>query len=258
MTFLEAYFGLSITTLVYFAIAFIVGGFIKGTLGVGLPLFVIPLLAYRLPAIQAIGILVLPVLVSNFWQSLQGGVSRAGLMRFWPLVLSLTLTTVLTVHLTLGLSDAKLKVFVSVTVLIAVVLLFLKLELRVRPERERLWSAGVGLASGLMGGVSSLTGPVIISYLMALKLPRDVFVGTISVVYLIGAISVYTPMVYMGTLTVNEWRLSALALLPMTIGLLLGQRLRGRLTDDNFRTAMLVFLCVIALGLIIRATLFAP
>ena len=54
----------------------------------------------------------------------------------------------------------------------------------------------MGLLSGVMVGVSALTGPVIISYLMSLRLPRDVFVG--SVIYLSGALPLYDSMASCG------------------------------------------------------------
>ena len=43
------------------ALAFVVGGVVKGTLGVGLPLVVVPLLSLALPTPTAIGLVAIPV-----------------------------------------------------------------------------------------------------------------------------------------------------------------------------------------------------
>ena len=51
--------------LVASAVMFTVGGVVKGTLGVGLPLVVVPLLSLILPTSQAMGLLVMPVLLSE-------------------------------------------------------------------------------------------------------------------------------------------------------------------------------------------------
>ena len=48
------------------------GGLVKGVLGVGLPLVTVPLLSLVLPAPQAIGMLVVPVLLANLIQAVQG------------------------------------------------------------------------------------------------------------------------------------------------------------------------------------------
>jgi len=76
-------------TLVLFVTAFlmfVVGGVVKGTLGVGLPLVVVPLLSLLFDAPMAIGLLVLPVLVSNGLQAIEGGRLIFALKRFGTLI----------------------------------------------------------------------------------------------------------------------------------------------------------------------------
>ena len=72
---------------------FVAGGVVKGTLGVGLPLLVVPLLTLILPASQAMGLLVMPVLVSNVYQALQGGLWRISVCRFGSLMAAQAATT---------------------------------------------------------------------------------------------------------------------------------------------------------------------
>ena len=103
-----------------------------------------------------------------------------------------------------------------------------------------------------MGGVSALTGPVIISYLVSLRLPRDVFVGTISVIYLCGSVPLYGSMAAQGRFGVREVVLSALALLPVALGLGVGKRVRRHLSEAVFRRVLLGFLVVVALMLIVK------
>ena len=231
---------------------FVLGGVVKGTLGVGLPLVVVPLLSLVLPATQAIVLVMASVLASNVWQAIEGGVSVQGLRRFAPLIAALLLTTLATVPLTLALPEQALRMLLASVVLLAVVLMALPLRLNVAPQHERWWSAGVGALSGLMGGVSSLTGPVVITYLMSLRLPREVFVGSISVIYLAGALPLYGSMAARGRVSLGNAALSVLALLPMAAGLAIGKRLRGRLGEAEFRRLLLAFLTVVALALFFR------
>jgi uncharacterized protein len=232
--------------------AFALGGLVKGTIGVGLPLVAVPLLSLYVPATQAIVLVMMPVLVSNLWQAWQTGVSREGVMRFMPLIAGLLLATLATVPMTLGLSDKSLRAVLASVVLLALALMVLPVRITVPPRQERWWSAVVGTLSGVMGGVSSLAGPVIISYLMSLRLPRDVFVGTISVIYLAAALPLYGSMALRGRIGLSDALLSLLALLPSACGLLLGQRLRGRLDEVWFRRVLLAFLALVALALFFR------
>jgi hypothetical protein len=126
------------------------------------------------------------------------------------------------------------------------------LRLHVPPARERWWSAGVGALSGVLGGVSSLAGPLIVSYLVALRLPREEFIGNISVIYFASALPLYVSMAAHERLGGTELLLSALALLPMAAGLALGKRLRGRLGERWFRRVLLAFLAAVALLLALR------
>jgi uncharacterized membrane protein YfcA len=233
------------------AAVLVAGGLVKGTLGIGLPLVSVPLLSLFMPATQAIALVAMPVLVSNAWQAWDSG-SVQGLRRFAPLIATQLTATLVTVPMTLALPARTLNAVLGAVVLLAVVLLVLPLRLNVPPARERWWSAGVGLLSGVMGGVSSLTGPLIISYLSSLRLSREAFVGSISLIYLSSAVPLYGAMAAHGRLGGTELALSTLALAPMACGLALGQRLRSHLSEVLFRRVLLGFLAGVAVVLAVR------
>lgn len=108
------------------ALSFILGGIVKGALGVGLPLLAIPLLSLWLPSPQAIALLVVPVLLSNFWQAVEGGRLRVSLQRFGGLIAAQVLTTVMTVRMTLALTVEQLDIMLALAVLLAVALMAFK------------------------------------------------------------------------------------------------------------------------------------
>ena len=231
---------------------FTLGGMVKGVLGVGLPLVVVPLLSLFLPTPTAIALVGAPVLVSNLWQTYDSRASRHNLMRFWPLTLSLLLSTLITVPLTLNLPAAVLNGMMAAALLTSIALMAFNPNLRIAPRWER-WAGGlVGTLSGAMGGVSSLTGPVIITFLMALQLKREEFIGTISVIYLFGAVPLYVALWWFGRLEFSHLLVSALAMAPMSLGLSLGKRLRQRVSEVLFRRILLVFLLCTAIALITK------
>jgi uncharacterized protein len=236
--------------LAWLALAFVLGGLVKGTLGIGLPMVALPLLSFGWHPMQAIALVAVPVVASNLWQAWDTGISAQGVRRFLPLMATLVLSTALMVPYTLGLPEATLRTLLAAAVLLTVALNALPLCLHVPPQREPLYSAVVGALSGVMGGLSSITGPIIISYLVSLRLPREVFVGSISVIYLAGALPLYGSMAVQGRFAGRELLLSLLALLPMALGLAAGKRLRGHLNEALFRRLLLGFLTGLALLLI--------
>jgi uncharacterized membrane protein YfcA len=95
-------------------------------------------------------------------------------------------------------------------------------------------------------------GPFLISYLVALRLPREVFVGSISLIYLAGALPLYVVMAFSGVLGWAEIAASTLALAPMSLGMFAGTRLRQHVSEALFRKLMLVFLVCVAVALFVR------
>lgn len=232
--------------------AFVLGGLVKGLLGVGLPLVVVPLLALLIPSPKAIALMGIPILLSNVWQAVEGRQAGFALRRFWMLLLPLVVVTALTVRITLGLPVATLNAMLAAALLLAVAMMAWHPQLDVSPHAERRWSAVVGTLSGAMGGVSSMMGPFLITYLVALRLPREQFIGSISVMYLAGAVPMYASMAALQVMGLPEVVLSTLALAPMFGGMALGKRLRSRVSEQLFRRLLLGFLTVVALLLLLR------
>jgi uncharacterized membrane protein YfcA len=232
--------------------AFVLGGVVKGLLGVGLPLVVVPLLALVIPSPKAIALMGIPILLSNVWQAADGGHAGYAVRRFWTLLLPMVIATALTVRFTLGLPVTTLNALLAGALLLAVILMAWHPRLDVSAHAERRWSAVVGALSGAMGGVSSLMGPLLITYLVALRLTREQFIGSISVIYLAGAIPMYASLAALDVMGLPEATLSALALAPMFGGMALGKRLRSRVSEVLFRRLLLGFLTVVALLLLLR------
>jgi uncharacterized membrane protein YfcA len=234
------------------AAAILFGGIVKGTLGVGLPLFAVPLMSLMIGSTQAIALVAVPVLASNIWQAWQEASWKATFKRFWPLMLTQAIMTVFAVHWTLSFTVKQLNMLVAFAVVLAVVSMLFKPSFSISPEKEKWTGAMVGTLSGMLGGVSSLMGPILISYMMSLKLKRDEFVGAISVIYLNAALPLYAAMYGFDRMELIDIGYSFLALIPMALGLSTGQKLRHRLSEEAFRKVLLGFLIFVAALLVLR------
>ena len=66
------------------AVTFVAAGFVKGTIGLGLPTVTLAVLTLPLGLKTTLGILVLPLLITNIWQGLTGPYLKQIITRFWP------------------------------------------------------------------------------------------------------------------------------------------------------------------------------
>src|SRR6478735_6133964 len=73
--------------LILIAIAFLLAGFVKGALGLGLPTVSMGLLAVSMPPAQALAIVIVPAIVTNIWQTFVGPYLRDIIRRLWPLMI---------------------------------------------------------------------------------------------------------------------------------------------------------------------------
>lgn len=73
--------------------AFLLAGFVKGVIGMGLPTVSIGLLGLLMTPIQAAAILVVPSLVTNIWQAAVGGGIFKLVQRMWPLLAGICMGT---------------------------------------------------------------------------------------------------------------------------------------------------------------------
>ena len=107
-------------------LSFLVGGVVKGAIGVGLPMLAVPMMSLVMPAPQAMALVAVPVMGSNLWQVWTVGQWRQNLRRFWPLSLAQLFATVLTVRMTLELDVRHLNRMLAGVLVLAVVLMAFK------------------------------------------------------------------------------------------------------------------------------------
>ncbi len=73
------------------ASVFLLAGFVKGTIGMGLPTVAMVLLATWMDPAHALAIVIVPAIVTNIWQTFVGPYLRDILRRLWTLMIGTVL-----------------------------------------------------------------------------------------------------------------------------------------------------------------------
>lgn len=247
------FLGLGATAVFACAIAMIAGGTVKGVVGIGLPLVSLPVMATFIPIPKAIALLLLPSFATSVWQAFQGGLFAPSVKRFWPLLLGMAIGTPISVQMLATFDVKVLYLILGTIVAIFAALLHRSLVLPVSPRAEPWAAPLIGAASGLVGGLSMLFGPVYAMYLAGLKLGKEHFVAVIALSNVWATIVLAASMARFDLFGGTDFVASLFALIPSFAGLAIGQWLRGYINEDLFRKTLAGVLFLIGLNLIRKA-----
>jgi uncharacterized membrane protein YfcA len=241
---------LNTDTLLLTIAAFLLAGFIKGVIGMGLPTISIALLTTAMGLPAALQIIVMPTLVTNVWQALIGD-RLVRLTRRFATLLAGTMIGIWIGYAFLFRTNPKLMTAVlgAVIIVYSVTGLF-NLPIMPTIKRERLASPLVGLTTGMIGGTSGNLSMPAIAYLNQLKLPRNDLVQMLGILFSLGTAALGFSLASYGEYEAELLRLSTLAVIPAIAGMLLGQRTRGRLSERIFRRSLFIGLAVMGAHLV--------
>lgn len=237
-------------------IALLVAGIVKGAIGSGVPVIVVPILTMLYDVQLAIALLVAPNLFSNalqVWQyrrhllplrflaafSIAGGLGIVlgtwGLVVLSPDILSLSVAGVIVLYLIIKVMKRRIALPFNIAARLAI---------------------PIGLLAGVLQGAAGMSAPASVTFLNAMQLKRNVFIGSISVFFVAITIVQIPALLNAGILTLERFLFSILALVVILAAMPLGARLGKRLPHRWFDNLVMLLLASIA-GKIFIDTLMA-
>ena len=227
------------------------GGIVKGSVGIGMSMFSVPLIAFILPPTKAMMLLCFPVIVTNFIQmDIKRGISNS---RFFPMFITLFLGILIGGKLILSLNLKTISIIIALTIIIFTLFNFLGLNLKwLKPKYEKIISIFIGFFSGILGGVSTFYAPPIITFLVSLNLAKENFIRTTATMYFLASIPLYSSLIFHGLGNFYDLLVSLIITAPALLGQYLGTKIRVRLSNEIFRKTILVILIIIGFSLLIK------
>ncbi|MDM0113838.1 sulfite exporter TauE/SafE family protein [Variovorax sp. J22R133] len=234
------------------ALVFVMAGFVKGVIGLGLPTLSMALLALWMPPVQAAALLIVPSLVTNLWQlrplagfgrilrrlgGMQAGVVVGTLAGAWCFGAPAGAGATVALGLALcgyagwGLMGRPLHL----------------------PPRHEAWLGP--LAGALTGGVTALTGvfvtPAVI-YLQAIQLSRDELIQAMGLSFTTSTLALGLALAGQHGYSTPLVGASVGMLVPALLGMAGGQWLRLRLSVLLFRRCFFVGLAALGVYMVVR------
>jgi uncharacterized membrane protein YfcA len=196
----------------------------------------------------------IPVVVANLWQFAQAGKSGAVVKRFWPAFLAILIGTWIGVNILASLDDRTLLIVVGIAVIVFAIMQGSRFRIQLPDAMVKPAGVFFGGASGLIGGISSFFGPMLITYLISVRdIDKNQFVSSISFLY-VSAVLPWTVMLYYyGILDGPVLTYSTFATIPVTLGLLIGQSVRKHISDARFRYLIIGILLISGVSMLWHA-----
>lgn len=238
---------MSTSDIVFGLAVFLLAGTVKGMVGMGLPAITIALTSLFLPLPEAIALLSLPTILSNIWQAAVGGHFWAIVRRQWPLIVPLTIVLYLTMWL-IGQKGPNWAFLVLGAVLVVYSGMgLLRIHPHLSPDLEKPVGPIIGVISGFVAGLVGVPIVPLMPYLHALNIKPSEIVQTLGIVLCATSLTLTFSLLSFGLLDGQRAIVSAAACVPALGGMWIGQRIRSRLSVDQFRLA--VFWALMVMGL---------
>jgi uncharacterized membrane protein YfcA len=235
-------------------LTFLLAGFVKGVIGMGLPTVAIGLLGLVMPTAEAAALLLIPSFVTNVWQLAAGPRFLPLLRRLWTMLAGIGLGTLAGGWLlgqTMGRSATG---WLGLALLLYALIGLFAVRFTVPARLQPVLSPVIGAATGLVTGATGVFVLPAVPYLQSLGFERDELVQALGLSFTLSTVALAGSLFQGGTLHGPVLAASVLALPPALIGMMLGQWARSRISAPTFRRCFFAGLLALGGDLVIQAT----
>lgn len=239
--------------LISITLVFLLAGYIKGVIGMGLPTIAMATLGLLIEPVQAAALLIIPSLVTNVWQFLAGGSKMATIRRLWLMLLFVCLGTWWGIGLLTASNSLWPNIWLgSVLAIYALVAVFHpKFSLPARMER---WlSPAVGIATGILTGATGVFVIPAVPFISSMNLTKDELIQALGLSFTVSTIALAVGLGLNESFSQSNLMTSLLAVLPAMVGMYIGQKTRDGIEPTTFRKCFFGALFVLGNFMAIRS-----
>jgi uncharacterized membrane protein YfcA len=193
------------------AVAITLGAIVKGITGMGLPPVALPVMAIFLGVEDAVVVMAIPTVVTNFALLVDNWEHRRENPVLGRMVVAAAIGGTLGAWLLTNLDERAIAVLMAVLVGAYVVAWATGSDLTLSRRVSEVSAAPVGLVGGVLQGATGLSGPWFGSYLHAMRLTPATFVFSIAALFQFSAASQVVGLAVLGRYDARLFGLSVLA-----------------------------------------------
>ncbi len=250
MFLLDAFSPAQLTTI---AAAYFIAALVKGVTGLGYSSTCLPILTLAFGLKEALPMVLIPSVASNLVVLMSTGGFLASAQRFWPMVLSAAASVFAGLWALTRMRSESAAAVLGVVLLMYVGFALANARFRLSEARTRRLEPAIGAATGFVNGLTGSQVMPLLPYLLSLDIARERFLQASNQSFTLSSIAMFIGLGMAGLMTVEVLTVSAFGLVLVALGVRIGQRIGRHLAPQAFRTAVLIVLAALGLGLILRA-----
>jgi uncharacterized membrane protein YfcA len=222
------------------AAVFVLAGFVKGTIGMGLPTVAMGLLATRMAPAHALAIVILPAIITNIWQTFVGPYLRDIMRRLWPLMIATCLGIWSAGSLMTGPYARYGTIVLGVLLVIYAILGLTKVRFHVARRNEK-WIGGiVGLITGVVAAATGVQTIPSMPFMQAIGMEKDELIQALGVFFTTATLAQAYNLTGAGLINMSIALPTSVAMVAAFAGMYLGQIVRARMDAETFRRWFLI------------------
>ena len=237
---------------IFFILIFVAAGFVKGITGMGLPTVAMGLLGTFIPLPLAAALLVIPSMVTNIWQLFSGPALIPIIKRLWPMMLCITISTIIGSAFLIYINPTWSSIGLGLALLIYAGYALFSPSFTIPKQVESWLSPCIGIITGFVTGATGVFVMPAVPYLQSLNFDKDELVQALGLSFTISTIALMVGLYIYGSYQVNQLSLSIFAVIPALVGMWLGQKIRIKISPQQFKKLFLWFLVILSLELILH------
>ena len=242
---------LDINFILIIFLIFALAGLIKGVIGVGLPTVSLALLSFILDIKESIAIVLIPIILTNFYQMIDGKYLK-DIIKDTKYFLLFSIISIIPGFLLLVYFNSKIILgILSLLLILNSIISLSKNTIKIKKPKNKLNQIWIGILTGFSTGVCSIYTMPLVLMLQSLSYTKDKIIQFMGITFFLFS-SIQIILFYsQAMINTKILTYSIFSIIPIFAGLVIGNLIRKRISETVFKN--LFNLMLLIMGLVIFA-----
>ncbi|MDA9657142.1 sulfite exporter TauE/SafE family protein [Alphaproteobacteria bacterium] len=232
-------------TLLVILFSLCLGGFTKGVISWGFPVISLPILTIVLPPTSALFLLFFPIIFANIREI--NFKNMRNYKKLIPFSIGIFSGILIGSYIFHNTKSEIISIAIGITIIIFAFINFKGFKINEILVFNKLFGLLYGLFSGVIGGMTTVLGPLMIIYLVSLNFSKERFSQNVSFLVFATLIPLYIMFFIYQKVVVYDFLVTSLALIPAMFMQYIGLKIRDKIPQETFKNLTLIFLTFVGL-----------